>query len=145
MRLIEKTDKVFDAIAAINDASFGPLERAPRGVLKDIFDRATVFVKISPEGRVKSYAFLTIKYDEPYVWVIATAQEFRGLGYAGKLLDEMDEHVRMTSGAAGMWLTVHANNAGAQKLYLDKGYRVQKVLTNYYGHGEHGLSMRRPL
>lgn len=139
-----KTDKTFEEIAAINDASFSPLERAPHGTLRDVFDRATVFVRVSTVGSIMAYAFLTIKYDEPYVWVIATAEKYRGRGYAGSLLDEMNEYAK-TTGAAGIWLSCHINNATAQKLYLDKGYRVVKVLQNYYGHDEHGLSMRRIL
>jgi len=141
----EDRERRFAEIVKINDASFGSLERAPHGALRDIFDKATVFVRVSPQDHVMSYSFLTIKYDEPYVWVIATDEKYRGLGHAGTLLDEMEQYTRMTTGATGIWLTVHINNAMAQKLYLDKGYRVLKVLHNYYGHEEHGLSMRRPI
>jgi ribosomal protein S18 acetylase RimI-like enzyme len=145
MRLTLKQDNVFEEIAAIHYTSFSPLERAPNGVLRHIFDTGHVFVTYSPDGeRVVAFAFLTEKHGEPYIWVIATHQDYRGQGLAGHLLDEIEEFVRATT-ATGILLTVHVNNAKAQRLYLEKGYRVLRFLTNYYGSNEPGLMMRRPL
>jgi ribosomal protein S18 acetylase RimI-like enzyme len=146
MRLLDRQDNVFEEIAAIHYVSFGPLERAPNGILRNIFDTATVFVTYSPDmKRVVAFAFLTEKLGEPYVWVVATHENYRGQGFAGHLLDEIETFVRAMNAATGITLTVHVNNAGAQRLYLEKGYRVLRFLTNYYGSNEHGLLMRRPL
>ena len=146
MRLALKQDNTFEEIAAINYASFGPMERAPNGILRNIFDTSDVFVTYSPDGkRVVAYALLNEKLSEPYVWSIATHENYRGQGLAGHLLDEVEEFVRATNTATGILLTVHVNNARAQRLYLEKGYRVLRFLTNYYGSNESGLVMRRPL
>jgi ribosomal protein S18 acetylase RimI-like enzyme len=146
MRLALKQDNTFEEIAAINYASFGPKQRAPNDILRNRFDTSDVFVTYSPDGkRVVAFALLAEKLNEPYVWVIATHENYRGQGLAGHLLDEIEEFVRATNTATGIWLTVHVNNAKAQRLYLEKGYRVLKFLTNYYGSNESGLAMRRPL
>lgn len=146
MRLLLRQDNAFEEIAAINYAAFGPLERAPNGILRNIFDTADVFVTYSPDGkRIVAYALLTEKLNEPYIWAIATHENYRGQGLAGHLLDQVEEFVRATNQATGITLTVHVNNAGAQRLYLAKGYRVLRFLTNYYGSNEHGLMMRRAL
>ena len=145
MRLALRQDNTFEEIAAINYAAFDPMERAPNGILRNIFDTGDVFVTYSPDGKVLAYAFLTEKLNEPYVWSIAVHENYRGQGLASHLLDEVEDFVRATSTANGILLTVHVNNAMAQRLYLAKGYRVLKFLTNYYGSNESGLMMRRPL
>ena len=145
MRLALRQDNTFEEIAAINYAAFDPMERAPKGILRNIFDTGDVFVTYSPDGKVLAYAFLTEKLNEPYVWSIAVHENYRGQGLASHLLDEVEDFVRATSTANGILLTVHVNNAMAQRLYLAKGYRVWKFLTDYYGSNESGLMMRRPL
>ena len=145
MRLALRQDNTFEEIAAINYAAFDPMERAPNGILRNIFDTGDVFVTYSPDGKVLAYAFLTEKLNEPYVWSIAVHENYRGQGLASHLLDEVEDFVRATSTANGILLTVHVNNAMAQRLYLAKGYRVLKFLTDYYGSNESGLMMRRPL
>ena len=145
MRLALRQDNTFEEIAAINYAAFDPMERASKGILRNIFDTGDVFVTYSPDGKVLAYAFLTEKLNEPYVWSIAVHENYRGQGLASHLLDEVEDFVRATSTANGILLTVHVNNAMAQRLYLAKGYRVLKFLTDYYGSNESGLIMRRPL
>src|SRR5208282_5538906 len=146
MRLALRQDNTFEEIAAMHDASFGPKERAPRGVLRSSFDTSNVFVTYSLDGKkIVAFAFLGEKLGEPYVWAIATHENYRGQGLAGHLLDEIETFVRATTAATGITLTVHVNNAGAQRLYLEKGYRVLRFLTNYYGSNESGLLMRKAL
>ena len=144
MRLTLRQDNTFEEIAAINYNSFGLMERAPNGILRNIFDTSEVFVTYSANGKIVAYVLLNEKLNEPYVWSIATHEYYRGQGLAGRLLDEVEAFVRATN-ATGITLTVHVNNAGAQRLYLTKGYRVLRFLTNYYGSNEHGLMMRRNL
>lgn len=141
----EQKAKLFDQIAEIYDASFQMIERAPRGVLRATFDEATVFVVMSGDGTVLAFALVTEKWGEPYIWAIATADGQRGHGFGTFLLTEIELYVRTKLRAAGIVLSTHVNNVGAQRLYLAKGYRVLKFLTNYYGSNEHGLMMRRPL
>jgi ribosomal protein S18 acetylase RimI-like enzyme len=153
MRLYDKYIRAqdFEEIFKISNASFGDIERAPRPVLRDAFERADVFVEFSrnssftPDGEICAYAFLTTKYDEPYVWVIATDERYRGQGLAGKLLEEMADELRSQAKWPSMWLTCHVKNATAQRVYLAHGFKVDKVLDDYYGPNEDGLAMRRVL
>jgi ribosomal protein S18 acetylase RimI-like enzyme len=143
---VTPTDAIFEQVWTIHVDSFPKGELAPKGMLKNIFDNGTVFVRYSEvDGSVLSYAILSDKHDEPYVWSIATKQCARGQGHADWLLYEMEQYVRDTTVATGMWLCVHVNNAAAQRLYLAKGFRVTKCLMNFYGHGEMGLAMRKTL
>lgn len=140
----EQKAKYFNQIAEIYDASFQTLERAPRGVFRNVFDGAQVFVVLSGDGTVLAFALLTEKWDEPYIWAIATNDGQRGNGFATFLLTEIELYAR-TLRSSGIVLSVHVENAGAQRLYLAKGYRVSRFLTSYYGPNEHGLKMRRQL
>jgi ribosomal protein S18 acetylase RimI-like enzyme len=143
MRLADwqKTDTVFDRIWDITKASFSGIELPPQSILHYEFGRGQVFVN---DPVIDCYSILSEKFGEPYIWAIATDPAERGRGLAGKVLDEIEDYVRELKNATGIGLTTNTNNP-AQKLYFDKGYRVLKHLPGYYGPGESGLFMRRPL
>ena len=123
---------------------FSPDEQAPRGMMESVFRSGQVFViqNLPPEYSVIAFAVVDKKHGEPFVWSIAVRPGLRGCGVGSKLLAEIEEYAR-NQNAAGIGLTVQVDNP-AQKLYFDKGYRVQNVLKNYYLTGN-GLFMRRKL
>jgi len=141
MRMLTLDDHLFSEIAETNDIAFNEEERAPHGILREQCNRGEVFV-IERVGRVVSFAIVTERFLSPYIWSIATDPNFRGQGYAGQLLDEIEAWARQEN-KVFIFLTTHENNP-AQKLYFDKGYRVLKVVGDYYLSGN-GLLMRRKL
>jgi ribosomal protein S18 acetylase RimI-like enzyme len=144
MRLThEDRTRSFESILRIHDASFSGSERAPRDLLQNIVDTGEVFVRLSGDGEYRCFALLTEKFGEPYIWAIATDPLYRGKGLASSLLDEIAEYVQRNH-LHGIGLTTQCDNP-AQKLYFDKGYRVRRVLSGYYGLGSDGLFMRREL
>jgi ribosomal protein S18 acetylase RimI-like enzyme len=145
----DKSSTIFDEILVIHEASFSAKERAPRGILYDVFLKSDVFVILNGTGHVIAFSFLSVKFGNPYVWIIATAESSRGEGHAGWLLSYMESHLRnfpspVTEGGV-IWLTVHQENIAAQRLYLSHGYRVTNYLRAYYGSGDDGLEMTKSL
>jgi ribosomal protein S18 acetylase RimI-like enzyme len=146
----EKTGLIFERIWDITKASFDGVELPPRSILEHEYGQGTVFITKATwppvdAGKIVSYALLREKYGEPYLWAIATDPEWRGKGLAGGLLREVENFVKyILKDAAGIGLATNVNNP-AQKLYFDHGYRVIKHLPGYYGQGNNGLFMRRPL
>lgn len=143
----EKTDSVFIEVNAITKESFSGYELPPVGVLRDHFDAYDVFVlkatwPPAEAGKIVSYAIVSEKHGEPYIWSLATRINWRGQGLASGLLEDIETFAREKR-AYGVGLTTNVNNP-AQKLYFDHGYRVYQVLANYYL-GSNGLYMRREL
>jgi len=143
---MEKSDRIFKEINELSKESFTGIEIPPIGLLREQFDAGDVFVIVSDNdetpGKVLSFAIVTTRWDEPYIWITATDRVHRGQGLATHILGEIDEFVRKT-GRYGVGLVTHVNNP-AQKLYFDRGFRVVRVLPNYYV-GFDGLMMRKEL
>lgn len=149
MRIFVKDSALVEQIVALNRVSFHGTERAPDDVVRDIIKTAAVFArlgKVAYEGVVPLYgaALITEKFGEPYVWSVAVHENWRGMGTGGALLEEAACYARELP-ATGISLTVNADNASAQRLYLTLGYRVMRFLPRYYGTNGDGLLMRRPL
>lgn len=144
MILTEKSDAVFAMIYDIHNPSFQFFERASKGMLREQFDKGTVFVSYLSGGRrLAGYAIVTEKNAQPYVWEIAVASLYRGQGYGAALLGEIEVWARENE-KREITLNCLTENP-AQKLYFDAGYRVTKVLLGYYGAGRNGIVMRRNL
>lgn len=75
---------------------------------------------------------------------LAVRPGFRGQGI-GKLLMETAHGWGARTGACASFLEVREENGKALELYLAMGYRVQTLLRDYYGRGEHGLRCVREL
>lgn len=136
----QKVPEVLNRIWEITDMSFNGDEKPPRSILEYNLLHGTVFVN-APE--IDCFALLTEKFGGPYLWAIATDPTARGQGFASELLDEIARHVS-EQGEAFIGLATKVDNS-AQKLYFDKGYRVTKVLSGFYGPGQHGLFMRKEI
>jgi ribosomal protein S18 acetylase RimI-like enzyme len=143
---------VFEDILELHDDAFDEFERAPRGVLRTQYDTGQVFVMYGDQnerGRRTLLGFLirTSKHGEPYIWSVAVRKESRGQGIGKALVDEAVCEVRENElrWSKGIGLTVNVDNVAAIRLYLKEGFRVTKVLSDYYGPGGSGLLMRRKL
>jgi ribosomal protein S18 acetylase RimI-like enzyme len=134
----QKVPEVFDRIWDITAASFDGVELPPRHLLMTNLEEGTIFVNAH---EIDCYALLGFKFGVYYIWAIATDPTARGQGFASQLLDEIAAHA-LAIGEDRIGLATNSDNP-AQKLYFDKGYRVTKVLRDFYGPGVHGLFMER--
>jgi ribosomal protein S18 acetylase RimI-like enzyme len=141
----QATTEDFNQIQEISDESFEGVERPPIGILWTHFLTDDVFVSRSTgsESTITAFAIVTDRVGGPYIWSIATHPGLRGCGLGTKLLREIEEHYRL-AGCQSISLTCKPTNP-AQKLYFDRGYRVENVIRGYYGSEGNGLFFRRVL
>ena len=148
MILKTRENTVFEDIVALHDASFDDFERAPRGVLRGLYDTGQVFVTYgdqNPRRTLLGFLITSMKHGDPYIWCIAVRKESRGQGIGKALIDEAVCDVRESRVFRAVGLTVHVDNVPAIRLYLKEGFRVTKVLRGYYGSAGDGIFMRRKL
>jgi ribosomal protein S18 acetylase RimI-like enzyme len=141
MRAERRTEELFQSIKELNDISFVGVERAPEVSLRYAYDIGDVYIHGSA-GNLLGFAIVTPKGDQTCLWMLAVRPEHRGLGIGSSLLKEIIDYSQ-ASGLEFVDLTVNVDNP-AQTLYFSFGFRVVKVLQNYYGKN-HGLRMRRKL
>ena len=134
----EKTDKVFDMVAAVCYSSFDGVQRPPEGILRDKFLTGDVFFAAC-DDIFAGFAIVIQRLDHPYLWTIAVAEDYRGYGVGRRLLNEITEDNR---DAGYIELVCKVDNP-AQRLYFDAGYRVVRVDRSFYGAEGPGLVMRR--
>jgi ribosomal-protein-alanine N-acetyltransferase len=155
MRLFVKTPETRDEIVKLQREAFNGIERAPNGIIHDIYGQPetqvyivrgqTVDTEIPP---LVGYAFVTKKLnvgfdDEPYIWSIAVRPESRKQGVGGYLLDEIACAAREEA-YAGTILICKADNDAATSVYRKHEYEGVRLLKRYYITGD-GLLMRRKL
>ncbi len=94
--------------------------------------RALVGLPVDPDGR------------RGHIMNFAVDPRRRGRGVGEALLREGLEYLRVL-GAETAELEVRADNRAAIKLYEKHGFRVKERLPGYYGPGQDGLLMVKPL
>lgn len=115
-----------------------PTEEKFSRVLKE----GDVFVADSEEGTV-GYALVSPSPGTPFLRSIAVYSAYRGRGFGSALLNEVADFYR-AKGCSRLLLHVMVHNP-AQKLYFANGYRVTKVLKDYYAPEGDGLEMEKVL
>lgn len=78
------------------------------------------------------------------VYNLAIHPDHRGRGAGRLLLDHAIAQLR-AAGVGRVYLEVATTNRQAQSLYERAGFGLVRILRNYYGDGEHGLSLCLPL
>ena len=77
-----------------------------------------------------------------HVTSLAVDQEFRRLGLAKSLMDQLHHHLQQ-HGVSSCGLHVRTSNLAACCLYQDDGYQIDEIIKNYYQDGEDAYFMRR--
>ena len=120
----------------------------PRSIFFLMRGRAPeLFLVADAEGEIVGYAIGEIEWRDRirvgHVMNIAVAEEWRRIGLAGKLLDELERRFKERR-AELSYLEVRAGNTPAQSLYRKRGYSMVGRLPGYY-RDEDGLAMEKPL
>ncbi len=79
-----------------------------------------------------------------HVTTLGVAPEHRRRGIARQMLEKVEDGFRRRN-VRVVRLEVRSVNAGAQQLYLDRGYVVTQRLPRYYSNGGDGLLMIKAL
>ena len=81
-----------------------------------------------------------------HVTSLAILQDYRRLGLAGELMEQLHHHMRHGYQADSVGLHVRVSNRAATRLYGDSmGYDVHDVIQHYYQDGEDAYFMRKDL
>ncbi len=126
------SDADIDAVGLIEQASFSdpwpragfePLVRAPRCLF--------VVAQEAPADGIAGYSIARWIEDEAELLNIAVADEQRGKGIGGKMLDhvvsKLEEH-----GIRHIFLEVRDSNTSARELYRSRGFRELSRRIGYY-------------
>lgn len=82
-------------------------------------------------GRLAAYGGCEYVLDEANIVNVATHPDFRRMGCASALLDELEAFLQ-SKGVKRIYLEVRVSNIAARTLYENKGYRAVGVRKNYY-------------
>ena len=91
-------------------------------------------------GKVVGYLALTEFLKDAKIISFAVKKEFRRKGIGGMLLSKAIELCKQ-KGKEKIFLEVRVSNTAAQALYKKKGFKVVKVIPNYYSDGESAYLM----
>lgn len=128
----EAIDADIDRVSVIEQVSFSdpwprggfePLLRAPRCLF--------VVAQAAPGQSVSGYSVARWVEDEAELLNIAVANEERGKGIGGKLLDHVMAALE-TKGVRHIFLEVRDSNEAARELYRSRGFRELSRRTGYY-------------
>lgn len=132
LQVREAVDADIGTVLKIEQASFSdpwprggfePLLRAPRCLF--------VVAEEVPGEPVSAYCITRWVEDEAELLNIAVADEQRGKGIGGKLLDHVVQALEQ-KGVRHIFLEVRDSNAAARALYATRGFRELSRRTGYY-------------
>ncbi len=125
-------DADIDAVGLIEQTSFSdpwpragfePLVRAPRCLF--------VVAEAASDEAVSGYSIARWVEDEAELLNIAVADERRGKGVGGKMLDHVVRELE-ERGIRHIFLEVRDSNVAARELYRSRGFRELSRRTGYY-------------
>lgn len=96
------------------------------------------------EGEVAGYGGVTVGYDTADIDNIAVAENYRGGGIGGAILEALVAAAR-ERGASRVFLEVRVSNSVAMSMYLKHGFKGVYARARYYTDGEDCLVMARDI
>jgi ribosomal-protein-alanine N-acetyltransferase len=107
--------------------------------------RSLSYRVVDARGDMAAFAFVLLNSDgTAHLTTIGVAPEHRRRGLASRLLDHLDEVLRV-KGVSTIVLELRVSNFGARNLYIESGYSVVNRLNKYYSDGEDGFLMVKSL
>jgi len=80
-----------------------------------------------------------------HVTSLAVRDEYRRLGIAKSLMNQLHHHLYLHRGVEACGLHVRTSNQAACRLYQRDGYEVAQIIPSYYQDGEDAFFMRKRL
>ncbi len=124
---------------------------SPEKLVKYSKNSRNIFYVIKNKGKVVGYCIYYLKptlslrgfKKQSVICSIATDRNFRGRGFAGKLLESSIGEMKL-NGISSILLYVNVNNPPAISLYEKTGFRTTKEVKNICGRGEtcHEMELR---
>ena len=137
----EKED--IQAIAALEKECFP--DAWTKQQLFSAFERTDFYgLKLLVDGKLVGYLCATKLFEEAELLIIAVAENCRGLGLGGKLMDEFLRTMQ-AHGVERVFLEVRLSNVAAKSLYERRGFVTTRVREKYYADGESALEMVKTL
>ncbi len=100
---------------------------------------------ISPSDQMLAFVVGMIEPDGTgHVVALAVAPEHRRSGLGRRLMAEVEQGF-LRRGITTVRLEVRTSNVGAQKLYLNLGYKIVRRMSRYYTSGDDGFLMVKNL
>ena len=133
----------FDALYAIEEASFQPPFRFPRSYMRQLVQDSETATWIAEQDAVMA-GFAIAEWGDgkegpiAYIQTIEVLPALRSQGAGSELLNRLEASAR-ASGARVIWLHVDAENACAIRLYERHGYFCEGREENYYPQGREAL------
>jgi len=107
--------------------------------------RSISYQVAAASGEMAAFAFVLLNTDgTAHLTTIGVAPEHRRRGLATKLLNHLDEVLRI-KGVSTIVLELRVSNQGARQLYNEAGYSLVNRLTKYYSDGEDCFLMVKSL
>jgi [ribosomal protein S18]-alanine N-acetyltransferase len=130
-RVREATDADIDTISAIEKASFS--DPWPRGGFEPLVRAPHCLFLVAEEkpGELSGYSVARWVEDEAELLNIAVADELRGRGIGGRILDYLMAALEK-KGIRHIFLEVRDSNVAARELYRSRGFRELSRRTGYY-------------
>jgi ribosomal-protein-alanine N-acetyltransferase len=128
----EASDSDIDKISVIEQASFS--DPWPRGGFEPLLRAPRCLFVVAEQGSgqpVAGYSVARWVEDEAELLNIAVADEERGKGIGGKLLDHVVSALQK-KGIRHIFLEVRDSNVAARELYKSRGFRELSRRTGYY-------------
>lgn len=123
-------DRDLDSIVAIERASFS--DPWPRGGFEPLVRAPLCMFMVAEEANgIAGYSVTRWVEDEAELLNIAVAEDQRGNGIGGKMLDEVMSALE-ERGIRHIFLEVRDSNVAARELYRSRGFRELSRRTGYY-------------
>ena len=144
-RLAKKKD--FEEVLAIENECFK--EPYSRADLEYEFNENPVNTIIVAEcdGKVIGFIDYLITFNSATIMQIAVTKDFRSIGVATQLLEEMENSFpkEIDDMVETITLETRVSNKAAVNLYVKNGYKIVVVKSHYYKDGENAIYMVKRL
>ncbi len=108
--------------------------------LNDLRNPCALYLILRHDGQIVAFAGMWLVVDEAHITNVAVLDEYRGKGYAQRLIHRLLTIAR-ERGMVRATLEVRLSNLPAQRLYEKFGFRPVSTRKGYYDDGEDALIM----
>ena len=141
------TTKDFDQVLLLENECF--IEPYSKKDLLYEFEENPVnkIIVADNDGIIVGFIDFLITFNSATIMQIAVTKQFRNLGIATQLLEEMEKSFpeQIDEKVESITLEVRVSNQPAVKLYTKNGYQIVVVKRGYYKDGENAIYMIKRL